>query len=253
MTTDIFTKQRKLVLYRGDRNREGRDFVTYGLLMGLRARFSDGGSSRMLDKPGGIVEYVLAHVGWNPGSDEEIFSKHSPVLSFSSSLEIAKSYMVGGKKSSCERCHVRDSDVLLYRLEFDPEDLSPTSLDHISWLLFERSVENCIPHLQASWTIEESLLLSRSQEIVRAENGLLHRALLIDVLGFLKARESEFCSKFPKKAAELYGPALEKADRDKEWLLYPFDPMEDCSSVPATIFVPNRHLHCEGYRIVPSC
>ena len=239
-----------MILCRGDRNREGRDFVTYGLLMGLRARFSDGGSSQILNKPGGIVGYVLAHVGWSPGSDEEVFSRYSPAISFSSSLEIAKNYMVGGKNSSCELCHVRDSEVLLYRLEFDPEDLPLTSLDHVRWLLFERSVENCTPHLQASATVGESLLLSRSQEIVQAENGLLHRALLIDVLSFLKAKESEFYSKYPKKAAELYGPAIEKAERDKEWLLYPFDPMEDGSSAPSTIFVPNRHLRCEGYRIV---
>jgi len=206
----------------------------------------------MLDKPGGIVEYVLAHVGWNPGSDEEIFSRYSPAISFSSSLKIAKNYMVGGETLSYERCPLRESEVVLYSLEFELGGLTPTSLDHANWVLFERSVENCVPHLQDSWTIGESLVLSRSQEIIRAENGLLHRALLIDVLSLLKAKELEFCSKFPKKTTELYGPALEKAERDREWLLYPFDPMEDGSSAPSTIFVPNRHLRCEGYRIVPS-
>jgi len=251
MTTDIFTKQRKLVLYRGDRNSEGRDFVTYGLLLGLRARFSDGGSSQILNKPGGIVGYVLAHVGWSPGSDEEVFSRYSPAISFSSSLEIAKNYMVGGKNSSCERCPLRDSDVVLYSLEFEPEKLARTPLDGVGWLFFERSIDNCIPHFLDPSTPGEQLLLARSQEIVRNENGKLHQAIVIDVLSFLKAKESEFHSKVPKEA-ELYKTALEKAERDKEWLLYPFDPMEDDPSAPSTIFVPNRHLRCEGYRLVQS-
>lgn len=242
----------RLVIYRGDRNNQGREFVTYGLLVGLRARFSDGGDSRMLARPGGIVRYVLDHVGWKPGSEEEVFSKHSPAVSFSASIERAKYYMTGGKLSKCEQCHLRDSDVVLYSLEFDPEKLAPTGLDGVSLLLFERSVDNCIPHFQESYTTGEYLLLWRSAEIIRDENGLIHQALLIDVLGFLNSKKVEFCSRFPEKAAELYEPALTKAEQDKEWLLYPFDPMEDHPSVPSTILVPNRHLRCEGYKIVAS-
>jgi len=156
-----------MILYRGDRNREGRDFVTYGLRMGLRARFSDGGSSRMLDKPGGIVEYVLAHVGWNPGSDEEIFSRYSPAISFSSSLKIAKNYMVGGETLSYERCPFRESEVVLYSLEFEPEELTPTGLDGVGWLFFERSIDSCIPHFQdrCPWELESRDVVYEGSEL----------------------------------------------------------------------------------------
>lgn len=240
-----------MLLYRGDKVRFGCDVVHHVLLGGLLARFGDGGTSDLLRRPGGVVEFVLAHVGWRDNTEEERFARHSPMLSFTADRRVAERYMVSLQDIAFETCALRRSHFLLFTLEADWDALPRTPFVGVRRLVYYRSHVNCRAHVAASEGMEgviDAVLLQGLDDTVRTEDSGPHHVGLIDVVEFLEHHRDEFFTRFPSTASNLYPTALSRARRDKEWLLYPADPLHDYPGALSALFYPNEHLRVEGFR-----
>ena len=116
---------------------------------------------------------------------------------------------------------------------------------------YRRSHENCRDHVAtsvANGSITDDVALYAVDEVVRTRDSGSHLAGLVNVVEFLEHHEDAFFRRFPETAAELYPTALSRARRDREWLIYPADPLLDDPSAPSAIFHPNRHMKVAGFR-----
>lgn len=240
-----------MLLYRGDKTRPASDVIHHVLLAGLFARYGDGGSSALLRRPGGIVEYVLAHVGWKDGTEEARFARNSPMISFTADPHVAHRYMVSLRDIEVDPCPLRQSEFLLFTLDVDWEALRPTSFAGVRVLEYRRSHENCRDHVAtsvANGSITDDIALFAVEEVVRTQDSGPHFAGVVNVVEFLQHHREAFFAEYRETATELYPTALSRATRDREWLLYPADPLGDDPIAPSALFHPNRHLAVEGYR-----
>lgn len=230
-----------LTIFRGDRLSYGDQPISDFCLPGLLAKFLRGGTSNQF-RNREFVDYVLAHVGWEKGTDEEKFARTSPMISFSESRAVAEKYMRGEPPVQVVPCAVHKATHFIYDLSVAPTDLEsrPRGIAGTFLLRYMRSQENCREHIERAKTDGPLFgLLGDTIEQAAIRDAGEHVAVLVNVVEFLRA--------YRPRSDRTYRIALDRATDDREWLLYPADPMHDGSGVSA-IFHANRHLRMEGHR-----
>jgi len=116
---------KQISLYRGDsippstnktstRSR-GQTFARYFCGNGLIAKFSDGGSSQLLDDMD-LLNLVLAHVGYELQTAEQELSDHSPMISFSECFDSAFRF-TNRKQKYLEPCDFYDASHFVWKLD----------------------------------------------------------------------------------------------------------------------------------------
>lgn len=235
-------------LYRGDSIFPGgpiEEPMRDCCLNGLRARLSDGGTSELLRRFPQPVDRVLAHVGWESGSPEEQLARRSPLVSFTTSHDVADFFMRQKRQDlELESVSLHEARFFLSSLAVPRSALRPYRFGLKGWYEFPYilSYRNCRPHL-APWRIGRPLLIHWSDESLRAAESRQeqHFAFLINVVEFISGH-------WDSRPARTRDIALERATRDQEWLLYPFDEMPETPSEPSTFFHPNDYLSVAGFR-----
>jgi hypothetical protein len=244
---------RQIKLYRGDsipksvsqspKWKRGQTFANHFCGSGLMAKFSHGGSSRLLEGRE-LPDLVLVHVGYEIGKPEQELAYHSPLLSFSECLDSAFRFS-NRKRSELEPCEFYEASHFVWQLE--------VTLDQ------EKEPGRYAFKYQSDFINCEKIVcdeLCRGQKIT-AQGGPLsavamplmdgiagayadadqseHYAEIIDVVTFINARGVLNCD------PQLVKNTLERATRDSEWLLYPMDPMPDGLGYSGRLTM-NEHL-----------
>jgi hypothetical protein len=116
---------KRIDLYRGDSiprsvrqssvRERGQTFARYFCGNGLIAQFSDGGSSYLLEGRG-LLDLVLAHVGYELGKPEQNLADPSPLISFSECVDSA--FRSSNRKQSVlEPCEFYEASHFIWRLD----------------------------------------------------------------------------------------------------------------------------------------
>lgn len=244
-------------LFRGDslgkRNRHaprGRTFAEYFVSTGLMARFADGGSSRLL-KGRTLLDLVLAHIGYEHGTSEQELSYRSPMLSFSADEDRALRFAERTGRKRLIPCPIEDGTHFLWCLDAPLQPISP------GLYRFEYKADpvNCEAIVERQIVRAQRVLLTgESEDLIGvavgndAALGILrqdaeqHYAKVIDVETFMKDQ----LAKGETADVRLVERTLEFASRDREWLVYPQDPMPDGGPGYSARLLHNRHLSVAG-------
>lgn len=241
----------QITLYRGDYGpkddkRRGQTYIKQAVGSGLIAKFSDGGSSELL---GGrdLLGQVLAHVGYDLGEPEQLFSYRSPLLSFSDSLESALKFM-NRDQEVLEKCEdYYEAAYFVWRLNVTLRDeiepgryafkyrANPVHcLDIIRNRFNQEWQKTCAG---GSWRGQAYVLGHLITTAHASLDKQEHYAEIIDVVKFVAAKEPEVtdCSR------KLLENTLIRATRDREWLIYPMDPMPEGISYSGSLWL-NENL-----------
>lgn len=249
-------------LYRGDRfplpilstrgRHRGRTFADHFCGNGLMAKFADGGISRLLERKD-LVDLVLAHVGYDVGRPEQELADHSPLISFSEDKRTAFGFVDRTHSLDLEECLFDDATHFMWQIEIALPSPRQPGLYEIT---YEADPVNCMALVEQQLTrgvsrevnsgnfdsIAKSLMNAVAMAHA-AEDQRMHYARLIDVLTYVNSQDVS------GREARLVNNTLQRADRDREWLLYPNDLMPDGHGFSAR-FTMNRHLAVHScYRV----
>jgi len=248
---------KRTILFRGDsipanpkKSEKGCTFCEYYLGNGLLAKFADGGGSNILQGRDEL-DMVLAHIGYEKGTPDEKFSFHSPMLAFTSSEDVAVTFMDRTGKKHFEECGFENATHFIWKLEFDlPDTKTPGRYE----LYYEKSSENVMPFIidklrngytEEAATGNPNTLANALGELLAAANSpeTQYRILIFDAGTFLKSQDTS------RKDQASMERALVRSSRDKEWLIYPCTPMPDGTGVSSR-FQMNKYLRpYKWYRV----
>jgi hypothetical protein len=228
----------RVTLYRGDsvarvggaipKDHRGRTYAEFFLGNGLMARHADQG--RRVDMRGrDFTDLVLEHIGYDRGEEEMRRALHSPLISFSESREASMGFANRSMKD-LDACDIEDASHFLWR--FEPElreweepgryvflyRANPCNCQKLSLEKLRRSLQ---PADDGDlWPLGKALgeLIAQSYA---AQDETTHLAIVFDALTFLKKAD------LGDRNARLVANALQRAERDKEWLVLPADRMPD--------------------------
>jgi hypothetical protein len=245
-------------LYRGDSlppnvvqapaRARGRTFANHFCGNGLMAKFADGGSSWLL-RGRDLLGLTLAHVGYDLGTPEQELHDHSPLISFSVGVETAFRFSDRTQRKDLAPSNLDEASHFMWQL--DVELSRPLEPGRYA-LRFQSDPVNCEAiveeqlhrGLQTQATtgdmdlIGQALMDAAAMEYARADETE-HYAELIDVVPFVVAKS-------PRDGSNrLVENTVARATRDREWLLYPMDPMHDGPGYSAR-FPMNKHLSVSG-------
>ncbi|MCX6844600.1 MAG: hypothetical protein NTX53_20235 [candidate division WOR-3 bacterium] len=254
---------RELVLYRGDAipphvkasPRPDQELVSH-MEAGLFARSFYGKTrSEVFD----LTKQVPAHIGHEGDSEAQELYKHSPLISFSSSLRTAFSFMDGSERPKLVECHsLIEATHFVWELRLDERDLTKCfePNEGCRRFCFKAGSKNMLRHFarlfEKEWMQEAegggcAGLLQALGACVSVANtdDRYHYAALIDAQTFVEKN----CL-----GTRLYECARELAERHQEWLLCPLDAEGD--PWPSGRFPMNPHLNLyglfhEGEQVVP--
>lgn len=224
-------------LYRGDslpqetqgvnKHRRGRTFAEYFCGNGLMAKFADGGYSGLIEGKN-LFDLVIAHIGYELNQPEQLLSDHSPMLSFSERIDTAVNFCTKrGKSKRYIECPSHEASHFIWELDINlPIEAQPgiynlkfkASSKHVRNDV-ESELNNCLK-IGNSHLIGKALLNYLAIQNIDGDQQE-HQATLIDTVTFIQANVNF------QKNDKLISNALSRAIRDKEWLLYPCDLMDD--------------------------
>ena len=245
-------------LYRGDSlpntprdhsnsTEKGRTWADYFKTEGLMAKFNSGGYSDFWKHP--LAYLVASHVGYERHPDskrvtrEQFISNKSPFISFSTNEDKAGYFMDRTEKAKLVRS---DLDVATHFL------WSLNSIECVKneegWFsfIYSASIENVAEFLRQDLSaLKEKAHEMDLHDIGPLLGGLIvsshtvqdknpHYADLIDVVTFLNNTDTS------KVAAGLVRRAIERAQEDSEWLLFPKDPFDGAGY--SSRFTLNKYL-----------
>ncbi|WP_234264551.1 hypothetical protein [Hydrogenophaga sp. NFH-34] len=231
----------------GDR---GRTFAEYFVSNGLMAKFSDGGSCALLDGKD-LIDLVLAHVGYEQNGSEKALAYRSPMLSFSECESTALKFTTGRRKAeNFNLCSFEDATHFVWMLQVDLPEESSAGVFELGFEADAKNLNELIDdqlhrsRLRQAETGDMSLIpvaiMNRASAQLAAGDKSEHRAILVNVVRMLSAIKQE------GRNPLLLSNTIVRASRDKQWLLYPSDPMPDGSGLSSR-FPMNIHLHIHKY------
>ena len=197
-----------------------------------------------------LPDQVLAHVRHEGGTPEQERAEHSPLISFSESLESALSFMEGIGRTELTRCRWLDEAThFVWRLRLNRSDLHPMprgfpSYKGLYWFRYLADPVNCQEHImhrvEKAFHMEASTgdvhelasALGQYAAAHTAASSADHDAIIIDTCTFIGRN----CRMKP-----CYKQALDLAERNREWLLYPYEMSED--DRPSGVFRMNKSLY----------
>jgi hypothetical protein len=242
-------------LYRGDslpqsvltvnsRDR-GRTFADHFCGAGLMAKFGDQGlNSVLIGKD--LLEIVLSHVGYDAGQPEQDLADHSPLISFSEDPETAFTFTAPRRdRNDFEECVLDEATHFMWELDID---LPPPSEPGRYRFEYEADPVNCRAIVQGQLRrsllrdaengdadgIAEAMMNLSAMSHAEADESS-HYAELIDVVTYIQNQNTS------GRTSRLVDNTLQRSTRDREWLLYPRDPMPNGHGFSAR-FSMNRHL-----------
>ncbi len=243
-----------IVLFRGDsippdlRGDRWNALVTHFCGTGLIARFASAGTRYSGAPKHSLAWMVAAHIGWEANEEARTFSAHSPFISFSSDPDRAFSFMSHDADLDLVPSEFHDASFFMWALEFGRTELRPMP-EHgkgCYGLHYRSDPTNC--RLAIAEEYQEgvrrylsdgdiSLMIQAIGRGAAADQndvaGDAHVAILIDAVTYLADRTPQF------EDRELLHLAMTCATRDREWLVFPCDPMDSWVS---STFHMNRHL-----------
>lgn len=245
-------------LYRGDSipssakmrpsQDRGRTFVEHFCGNGLMAKFADGGDSKLLQGKS-LLEAVLCHVGYDRGYPEQEFAYRSPFISFSANPAVALDFAERTKRRALEDCLFEDASHFMWELKIDLHQGAEVGRYKFT---YKPSSTNCAHLLKEQLhrgikredaTGDMHLIaqtIMNSAASARADlDGRQHSAELIDVVSYVKGQCGD------PHDRRLMENTLSRANRAREWLLYPTTPMADGPGVSSR-FAMNSYLRVYG-------
>jgi hypothetical protein len=197
---------------------------------GLMAKHALGGSSHHLAGRD-LVDLVLAHVGFEPGTSEQDLSEHSPMISFSQDPHTALAFALRGEDLRVEPCGFEEASHFMWVLEAPIEH--QIEAGHFA-LRFRASSVQCraivagqlergahAASARGSFGLLLRSLASQTALAYADNDPSEHYAELIHVVPFIQAQRHRAIND------RLLTKTLDRAGRNREWLLYPMDPMPD--------------------------
>lgn len=228
--------------------------VTHFCGTGLIARFA---TEKMPDQAGrtnyDIVKnkklpwMVAAHIGYEASAATKEFSAHSPFISFSSEPDCAFRFMTRERPLLLENCEFHNARFFTWALRFDATDLTLSPWGKGCYqFVYQSDPANCTIAIASEYS-EGLRRYQRTGEVEMragalgraiaaghaAKNTKEHCALIIDAVTYLTDQGSRVGDD------KLLNLALTCASDDREWLVYPCDPMDKWV---ASTFHMNRHL-----------
>ncbi len=182
------------ILYRGAKIKSGVNSVSTIRSAGIFTNLAKGGDPVYIKKIG-IIEAILQHIAPQK-IKKELLKGKSHFLSFSSDCKIAKCY-ASDKSSDNILINCGDENSIqryIVTLNIDGQ-----------FLIFNR--------INGVYTLEYDCDLSLCEFCIKTEKKIKHKLLLFDVVTLL--------SSHPEWSNDTN--ALLSAERDKEWLVMPFD------------------------------
>jgi hypothetical protein len=173
---------------------------------GIITKQMDGGDPAYVRRAG-LLSAILAHV--RPRDEgEERFLRTSSFLSFSASEAVAKKYAAGRAGGQLVPCEAYDEDAVIYRL--DTLHRAQLEGNGLCELIYDCDYSLSRP-------ISRDPLEEGTARAVRCEYCLhgkrQHRVFLVDVAEHLRCHPAHVTR----------ADALDSAERDEEWLVYPTD------------------------------
>jgi hypothetical protein len=227
---------KKVTLYRGDsvptvsgkvpEFHRGRTYAELFLGNGVMAKFGDCGRSVDL-KGREFVDLIIEHVGYDYGEEETRRAFHSPLISFSKSRDAAIGF-ANRRMRDLEPCSIEDASHFLWRFEPELREWEepgkyafiyrgdPCNCQKLSLEKLRRSMQ---PLDEGNhWPFGQALgeLLAQGHA---AQDVTTHLAIVFDTKTYLKNVD------LTEKEPRLVENALARAQRDKEWLVFPADRM----------------------------
>lgn len=248
-----------MILYRGDslpdpskERTRGKTYAEHFCGNGLMAKFADGGTSELI-KNRSLLDYILSHVGYEQERSDKLFSYYSPMISFSADEDIATGYFKAraGKKKQFVPCEFYEANHFVFEFNFDADPI-PT-IPGLYFFTFKTNSVNCrefneiqLKHglIKEAEEGDSSLLgnaiLNNIVAGIADKDEKTHLAFIFDVFKFVSNQDTSH------QKEKLVKKTLERAEKDKEWLLYPCDPMNEGLGVSAK-FPMNEHLRVHSY------
>lgn len=243
-------------LYRGDslpsqvlsadRKVRGKTFAKHFCGSGLMAKFGDGGFHSLVRKKS-MRQIVEEHIGYVTGQPSEKLALHSPMLSFSSCRGRAFEFLERRKKKRLRlvQCSFEAATHFCWELDVGLPAPSKPGLYHIE---YNADPVHCIEIVERQ--LRQGLetesqdgnphpFMSALGSVVAMNHAAadmgLHCADLVDAVEFLREDRSG-------ADASVLANARRRAERDREWLLYPADPIDGGTCPPSACFMMNKHL-----------
>lgn len=193
------------------------------------AKFCNGGSSHLLQGRD-LLDLVLSHVGYEIGMPEQDLSYHSPLISFSESQESAFRFS-NRKETPLRPCKIYEASHFIWQFEAIVEgEIEPGRYA----FMYKTDSSNCLDFVREQfWRGFESVsnggpisgvalpLLDAIAGVYADLDQNEHYAEIIDVVTFIDAKKALISNE------KLATKAINRAERDREWLIYPMDPMSD--------------------------
>jgi hypothetical protein len=203
------------------------------------AKMNDGGQSWIEGKS--LEWLVTSHIGYvKPKSKDEIASEqfssfHSPLISFSEEAKESFKYLDRTKKLDFEDAELSEATHFIWKLEnLEAEEV----VKGVYRIVYKASTDNVKHFLNEE--LSRGLTMGGVAKMIVHQNiendSSDHYALLIDVVTYLENNPNPIGVEL-----EVFERAKFFSSRDKEWLLYPQDPMKDGRGFDAR-FTLNIHL-----------
>lgn len=242
----------RVKLYRGDSlpnparstsgRARGRTYPDLFCGSGLIAKFS--GTSTLLQGKD-LLDIVLCHVGYDVGQSEQALADHSPLISFSEDPEKAFDFSERTGKKGLEECVFENATHFVWELNIElPPPVEPGRYR----FTYKAGPSNCWPFIRERFwrgvareaeTANPHDLFSALRDgfgaVYAGMDESEHYAELIDVVTYVKAQDTR------QRERRLVENTRVRSSRDREWLLYPQNPMPDGFGFNA-VFSMNRHL-----------
>jgi hypothetical protein len=252
-----------LHLYRGDslppcstaKSNKGRTFAEYFISTGLMAKFADGGSSKLIEKKD-IATMTICHIGYKNNSTEQKLSFRSPLISFSESIDIAKNFSTARSKINTPvACAIDEATHFIWELSFEPTKPDAPGIYTLKFKKDSVNLDNLLRDSERE--IIDSfnnpnqdlhLLMRRVGNFVMQSTSLVNgnKDLSDNYAKIINAAEFIANSEFPQEYKETAKVAFDRASRDKEWLIFPCNPMPNGYGFSAR-FPVNKHLKIFQY------
>jgi len=196
-----------------------------------------------------LTKQVPAHIGHEGDVEAQELYKNSPLISFSSSLRTAFSFMEGSERPDLVECQsLIEATHFVWELRLDEQDLTKCfePYEGCRRFCFKSGSKNMLKHFVRRLE-EERMREAESGDCAGLLQALgacvslakmddrYHCAAIIDAQTFIERN----CH-----GTRLYECARELAQRHQEWLLYPLDAEGD--PWPSGRFPMNPHLNLYG-------
>lgn len=212
-------------LYRGDSIPDGirdlgdaisaNNFVKHYLTEGLVSRsFLKANYADLSHK----LEYlVAAHIGHKKGTEEETLYNRSMFLSLSESEETSERFMTHNRGFALKPVTYDKAKYVMWKF-------TPTGLKEVAPGLYHYEYKSDPIHIEKFFNeiVRSKSTMTMGDLAIHAviqahkHSPTLHQAMFVDAAKYLELRRAK---------GEIYRDALSNAQRDKEWLLLPTDPM----------------------------